>query len=68
MKQKPITYKEYNKKMDKVIKNSKKLPINEVLTKMLEEAAKWNIIDMTIIPLKTNKKYNKRRKDAKSNT
>lgn len=41
MKQKPITLKEYNKLMDKIIKL--KLPVEETLIMMLEEAGKYKI-------------------------
>ena len=43
MKQK-ITPEEYSKKMDKII--DKKLPIQELLNAMLEEARKYTIIEI----------------------
>ena len=45
MLKKKITYKKYNKIMDKIISN-KKLPVHEILEKLIEEASKYTIKGM----------------------
>lgn len=42
----PITMKEYNNKMDKIIDMD--LPVHEKLTALLNEASKYRVVDATI--------------------